>query len=771
MTKTRLGLIAAALLVVSVLAMACSSSQEPAPVPTPVDFDALIQKTLDAQPQGVTPADMASAVQQAMASQPGVTQADVADAIAQAMAGQQDVTPADVASAVQSAMASQPGVTQAEVADAIGKALAAQPGVTEAQMADAIAGAMAGMSGATEGQVADAIASALRNQAPGLTEGDVADAISKALMDMPGMSQADIEAAVESAMANAAALEAMAMEKSEEAKMMAEKEAAVSLPEPQAAVGTIKIAGESLPPAVGLNRHGASDAFNFMGIGEALFMPTEEGNIQGPMLAKSFTIAPDLSAATVTIQDGVMFHKGFGEMTAADVAWSLNDANAAVTPESIHGQAGDFRVLFKEASAIDESTFNLPFENFDPAWDGNRTNMFGFSFGVISKGAYDENGEDWSRENVVMTGPFEIESWVTQDHGFLNAVPDHWRQPPMVNRLHLLAIPEPATRLASLLTGEIDVAKPDFKDLKRLVDAGFKTASAGGGRKAGIFWGGNYWETHDPRTGEALPPIGLTYDPNVPWAVVVPVADPMTVDERMEKARMVRWAMSLAIDRSLVNETLMDGLAWPEYMWSASVIQPEWQDRWLIPYDTSRAEQLLDEAGYPRGSDGVRFNVDIFRSGVNVGAISDAVAGFWDEVGIRTTVDKSSYATVRPSLVARSFVKINIQAIGETATNRPFDWPKGGEMTSLGRGGFGPGVEVAEITQSIIDTGAEPDRLKRVEINTALIDYMHRMMQGSAVVSLPDLIMFNSKAIESWPMRQASSLDMMAFPEFIVPAR
>ena len=572
-------------------------------------------------------------------------------------------------------------------------------------------------------------------------------------------------------MSKAAALEAMAMEKSEEAKMMAEKEAAVSLPEPQAAAGTIKIAGEVLPAAIGLNRDGASDGFNFMGIGEALFMPTAEGSIQGPMLAKSFTIASDLSAATITIQDGVMFHKGFGEMTAADVAWSLNDANAAVTPESIHGQAGDFRVLFKEASAIDESTFNLPFENFDPAWDGNRTNMFGFSFGVISKGAYDQNGVDWSRENVIMTGPFEIESWVTDDHGFLNAVPDHWRQPPMVDRLHLLSIPEPATRLASLLTGGIDVAKPEFKDLKRLVDAGFKTASAGGGRKAGIFWGGNYWETHDPRTGEPLPPIGLSYDPGVPWAVVVPAVDPMDVDKRMERARMVRWAMSLAIDRSLVNETLMDGLAWPEYMWSASVIQPEWQDRWLIPYDPSRAEQLLDEAGYPRGSDGVRFNADIFRSAINVGAISDAVSGFWDEVGIRTTVDKSAYATVRPSLVARSFVKINIQAVGETATNRPFDWPKGAEMTSLGRGGFGPGVEVAEITQAIIDTGAEPDRLKRVEINTALIDHMHHMMQGSAVVSLPDLIMFNSKAIESWPMRQASSLDMMAFPEFIVPAR
>lgn len=752
MSRARIGLMTATLLVMSVLALACSSSPEaaPAPVPTPVDFDALIQKTMDAQPKGVTADDMAAAIQQAMAGQQGVTQADVADAIAQAMAGQQDVTPADVASAVQSAMASQPGVTEAQVADAIAKALAAQPGVTEAQMASAISDAMAMQSG-------------------GVTEEQVSDAIAKALAAQPmqeSMSQADIEAAVESAMAKAAAEAVMTVGAMEEAEPEA-----VTLPEPQATAGTIKIAAETLAPAVGLNRHGASDLFNYMGVAETLFMPTDEGNIQGPMLAQSFEIAPDLSKATITVQDGVMFHKGFGEMTAHDIVWSLNDANAAITPESIHGQAGDFRVLFTEASAIDDSTFDLPFANFDPAWDGNRTNMFGFSFGVISKSAYDQNGEDWSRDNVVMTGPFEITEWATEDAGFLSAVPDHWRQTPAVQTIHLVALPEAATRLASLVTGEVDVAKPEFKDLKRLVDAGFRTVSAGGGRKAGIFWGGNYWETHDPRTGEPLGPIGLSYDPGVPWAVVVPAVDPMDVEKRMDKARMVRWAMSLAIDRALVNEALMDSLAWPEYMWSASVIQPEWQDRWLIPYDPSRAEQLLDEAGYTRGSDGVRMNADIFRSGTNVDAISDAVAGFWDEVGIRTTVDKSAYSTVRPSLVARSFVKINIQAIGETATNRPFDWPKGGEMTSLGRGGFGPGVEVPEITQAILDNGMEPDRLKRVEINTALMDYMHHMMQGSAVVSLPDLLVFNSKSIESWGMRQAGSLDLMAYPEFIVPAR
>ena len=538
MSKARLGLMTAALLVMSVLALACSSSPEaaPAPMPTPVDFDALIQRTLDAQPQGVTADEMAAAMQQAMAGQQGVTQADVADAIAQAMAGQQGVTPADVASAVQDAMSAQPGVTQAEVADAIAKALAAQPG------------------GVTEAQMADAITSAMAMQPGGVTEAQVSDAIAKALAAQPAqemMSQADIEAAVESAMAKAAAEAVMTVGAMEEAEPEA-----VTLPEPQATAGTIKIAAETLDPAVGINRHGASDLFNYMGVAETLFMPTAEGNIQGPMLAQSFEIASDLSKATITVQDGVMFHKGFGEMTAHDIVWSLNDANAAITPESIHGQAGDFRVLFKEATAIDDSTFDLPFATFDPAWDGNRTNMFGFSFGVISKNAYDQNGEDWSRDNVVMTGPFEITEWATGDAAFLNAVPDHWRQTAAVQTIHLVALPEAATRLASLLTGEVDVAKPEFKDLKRLVDAGFRTVSAGGGRKAGIFWGGNYWETHDPRTGEPLGPIGLSYDPNVPWAVVVPVADPMTVDERMEKARMVRWAMSLAIDRALVNEAL-----------------------------------------------------------------------------------------------------------------------------------------------------------------------------------------------------------------------
>ena len=97
MTKTRLGFILAALLSLAALASACSSSEPVAPTPTPVNFAELIQQTVDAQPQGVTAEEVASAIQQAMAQQEGVTAADVA-------------------SAVQQAMAEQPGVTQEQVA-------------------------------------------------------------------------------------------------------------------------------------------------------------------------------------------------------------------------------------------------------------------------------------------------------------------------------------------------------------------------------------------------------------------------------------------------------------------------------------------------------------------------------------------------------------------------------------------------------------------------------------------------------------------------------
>ena len=203
MSRLRLITLLVPAVLLSLFAAACASEDTPAPAPTP-DFSRLIQQAMQSQPTGATPAEVASAVQAALAAQPGVTQAQVADSIAKALADQPGVTESQVGNAIAGALANQPGVTEAQVAGAIADALAKQtPGLTEAQVGDTIAKALAERPGVTESQMAGAIADALTRQTPGLTEAEVTAAIAKVLADRPGVSQEDIRMAVEMAVADA----------------------------------------------------------------------------------------------------------------------------------------------------------------------------------------------------------------------------------------------------------------------------------------------------------------------------------------------------------------------------------------------------------------------------------------------------------------------------------------------------------------------------------------------------------------------------------------
>ena len=168
-----------ALLLAALALAACGTAEESEPVqqaPAPTaDVQAIIQQTLAAQqqPESMSAADVAKAVQDAMAAQPGVTQADVADAIASALEARPGVSQTDVADAIASALADQPkqeGVTQADVAAAIAEALAKQtPSLTEAQVAEAIGKAMADQPGVTNEDIAMAVNQAMEGQVDAIT--------------------------------------------------------------------------------------------------------------------------------------------------------------------------------------------------------------------------------------------------------------------------------------------------------------------------------------------------------------------------------------------------------------------------------------------------------------------------------------------------------------------------------------------------------------------------------------------------------------------------
>ena len=55
-------------------------------------------------------------------------------------------------------------------------------------------------------------------------------------------------------------------------------------------------------------------------------------------------------------------------------------------------------------------------------------------------------------------------------------------------------------------------------------------------------------------------------------------------------------------------------------------------------YDPEGAERLLDEAGYPRGADGVRFRTEILlRPSHDVG-YRELIAGYWKEIGVEAEI-------------------------------------------------------------------------------------------------------------------------------------
>ncbi len=546
----------------------------------------------------------------------------------------------------------------------------------------------------------------------------------------------------------------------------------IALPDPKAPSGTIVVLPRTLGAAVGINRSQAPETLMYYGVTEQLFRPIGD-DLVNAWLATDWEVASDFSQATITIRPGVQFHKGWGELTAEDIAWSVNDANGAINTTSIHGQAGDLASFMGEATATDERTLVLPFVRFDSRWDDRLFNQAGDAFGIFSKKAFDEMGEEWMRENIVGTGPFEVEQWLAEDRAVLTAVDTHWDKVPDVGTLRFLHVPEPAVRRAMMESGEADIGLVmPLRDVADLVASGFVPITTGTQWNNGLKFSGNYWEVNHALTGDPLDHPTMVREN--PW-----IGNPFTPDDAnnpdgmddMEQARLVRWAMAMAIDRELVAETVFAGLVRPYYIGMFSPDDANWQSKWEVPYDPQKAMQYLDDAGYPANDDGVRFQAQIygFLGNTTYEDTADAVAGFWTDIGIETQVLRVSYGLVRPTFVGRSN---SIPTIMTCVSDLwlPYDEPRGEEETSLTRGGFGCQLELPKVLETLNKLEVEADPQKRLDINEELADWMHFWMAGSGVTTGPFLNVYNPNAIESWGLRTSPHNPVNSF-ELLVPAR
>ena len=230
------------------------------------------------------------------------------------------------------------------------------------------------------------------------------------------------------------------------------------------------------------------------------------------------------------------------------------------------------------------------------------------------------DAKDW--RNLVGTGPWRLTEYVDGSSVTWEKNPNYWgydekfpeNRLPYIDELRSLMMPEMSARLAAFRTGKIDVMG-NFGDSWIYNVDDLDTLERTNpeievwpflGAPAGVFvfnW--------------ALPP---TDDP------IVRKALQMSVDREVNSASFFKGYGDPA-PAGLMRQDLEEGWAWPYEEWPEEVKQE-------YTYNPERAEELLDEAGYPRGADGYRFKLKVRAFERYTTDYAELIMGYFDAIGV-----------------------------------------------------------------------------------------------------------------------------------------
>ena len=525
--------------------------------------------------------------------------------------------------------------------------------------------------------------------------------------------------------------------------------------------GEAKIAVSRLHPGIGTPQFctaGCAENLYLASVQETLFRPEYGDNMgmkpEAGVLATGWTLADDVSYLEFSLKEGVPFHGDWGEMTAEDVVFSFNNANAATNPESVHGQAGDFAPLIKNLEVIDDYTVRMNYANYDSRGIRHRFSTFWQTAGIVSKKAFDDLGADGMRDVLAGTGPYEVESWVDSDKAITHKVEGHHRVDASLDTVIWQQVAESATRRAMLETGQAIIVLPALKDWKELESKGFvRSTGTGNVIQRNIGLTGNYWESNRYYDDKVLE----RECQDKAW-----VGCPGDATS-MENARLVRQALAHSIDREGLVDSVMDGFGGPIYFaYSPSTENPNfkkgaYQDcdtpgcdigGWEIPYDVDYAKSLLEKAGHGSG-----FKMENVWTGPP-GAPSElmtAIAGSWKAtLGIDVTLNNAVYSTYRPGLVARSTSEPFVGCGDDSNYAFPWDWARGFVMSSWSDGGYGVGMEVAFAADNYAKVAKSTDKDERITLNNAFADEGYRQALCVGIVLEPVTVMYDPNVVAEW---------------------
>ena len=462
---------------------------------------------------------------------------------------------------------------------------------------------------------------------------------------------------------------------------------AVPTKAPQAAPkssGTLNVGQKELGPYVGNPKMiGNPQIFlnSAIPITETLGMAGFDSGAVVPMLAESWDISADAQTWTFHIRKGVQFHKGFGEMTAEDVVFS----HRQIADSDKHARSANAAQMFfaEDGNQTTPDNYTWVVDMGQPFSEVPLYELIGtpraVGAWVVSKKQWDEEGEEEANFNTAATGPWEIDEAKTGEFWRMKAVENHWRVTPAFAELIFHEIPEESARVAGFKTGNLDTFVMALDSISAVETVeGATLMQVPNAVQAGVnFYGQTYMPARDGG-GEMWP----NYNPDLPW--VSPNSD--ITSPEWATARTVRLAMAIAIDREAIVANMLQGFGRPltlkDWMGFEDRL-PSPEEAW--PYDPARAKSLLVEAGYPDGFTATLTTA--IRGAPSEVESCEAVAQYWDAIGIDVDFQRVPYGTYRPTAVARTYEGMSCHNVGPRLS------PVQGMASFLNSGNFSWGSE------------------------------------------------------------------------------
>ncbi len=399
-------------------------------------------------------------------------------------------------------------------------------------------------------------------------------------------------------------------------------------------------------------------SINISVLWESMWHSDSNGNVI-PRLVKEWSVSDDGNVWTLHLEENIPFHKGKGNMTAQDMIWSMDNI---VSEGTVSGRLAQRQTIFYAEgggmTAVDDHTLQVDTTangpRFDLTWYSTSALLTG-ALPIMSQAHFESLGEERAGvEDPIGTGPWQHVEHKTSEVWKLEAVQDHWRKTPNFAELNIWEIAEESTRIANFQAGKMDSIHMSLESLPVLEQVeGVKFLRLPGGGQTHINIHGQMYIDR--------PDLGTPRNSSLPWIS----SNPDLNSVEWEQARKVREAMSIAIDRELIVETLLGGAGEVNstFGWMGHEARlNELQDTLVYEYNPERAKQLLEEAGYGDGFDIVMaLTTRPFPGTVQMGEVACVM---WEEIGIRCAQERSQMSAFRPKFVDRSHEGVNTHGVG-----------------------------------------------------------------------------------------------------------